>query len=888
MARRSTGKRKAGFLGFQSSEIAFIEDEMAALAAEYGLQVDGEVAANVSKRKQAKKARHRKPKPSAKPVKSVVERAQQQQQEPQSQSQALGQATGRRVQLLALQVARLELQKQKAKKNADDCDDDGHDSNPNQQARILSKLRALLPEGGALGRCVVPGCNCSSGSRELVLSTRSDPLDPSDGDSELFQSDLVRHTQCKRCQHGALQHAVVVVYESDKKKDATAASSAASGLPSGGQRLLSALYALVRLVRVSGSVYASREWTRSSMALLEELLTRMKRQFAAGGTQNGQKSAGELQQEKQLVGELQTLAKRAQQAIGASGRDELKVELACLCDQMYFHCYYACIVLYGRGCAAVPAPDAHLRQLLVFAPESAAQLEAFLNRELVTDEDDEGRDEERSRLAVVESLALPLAEVGKSASDYKRALTQFEDACAQNPLLSIYHSRLQEGVRLFYEEGVGMNGEMDAVLANPSGSSVSASGLTPAGAKNSKKKPQKKHYRRERKAGSAGETEAADGTGKATLVEMPSYPLLAQWRNNCRDWCCHLFAYATPTQEALETVASYTPLVEMGAGTGYWSALLQQRDVDIVAYDKCPPSTKSQQSGSGSGGGSKHKAQQNAYHGQVPPFCSIGTGGPEVLKQEGMAGRNLLLCYPPPGDDMAVNCARFFQGECIVHIGEWQGDTGDRRFEKELETKFTLEKEVALPNWGNSAYHLTVWRRNKAGSVADADAAHSLVTSCFRCGQSLREAVEHGNSEGDDYEDAPFKRCVLCKTNVYCSAACATRDRASHVAEHAKRLVFLSNEDALDFDNDAHFAPLVDVAALDTREQDAVAKRTSNWRALVGGDNASKQSDDDSGGESGSDGEDDEDEDGDSDGGEEEQEPARKPARAAFAFNFSA
>jgi hypothetical protein len=253
--RRSTGKRKAGFLGFQSGEIAFIEDEMAALAAEYGLQVDGEVAANVSKRKQAKKARHRKPMASAKPAKPVVaERARQPEQE-KEQQQVVRDADVRNVRLLALQVARLE--RQKAKRSADDGDDD-REERSSQHPRILSKLRALLPEGGALGRCVVPGCNCAHGSRELELSTRSDAADDNN-DAELFQSDLVRLALCKRCQHGALQHAVVVVHESDKKKDASAAPSAASGLPSGGQRLLSALYTLVRLVRVSGSVYA-RAW----------------------------------------------------------------------------------------------------------------------------------------------------------------------------------------------------------------------------------------------------------------------------------------------------------------------------------------------------------------------------------------------------------------------------------------------------------------------------------------------------------------------------------------------------------------------------------------------------------------------------------------------------
>ena len=42
--------------------------------------------------------------------------------------------------------------------------------------------------------------------------------------------------------------------------------------------------------------------------------------------------------------------------------------------------------------------------------------------------------------------------------------------------------------------------------------------------------------------------------------------------------------------DALSAVASLNrPVVEMGAGTGYWTALLRQKGVDVVAYDAHPP-----------------------------------------------------------------------------------------------------------------------------------------------------------------------------------------------------------------------------------------------------------------------------------------------------------
>ena len=79
-------------------------------------------------------------------------------------------------------------------------------------------------------------------------------------------------------------------------------------------------------------------------------------------------------------------------------------------------------------------------------------------------------------------------------------------------------------------------------------------------------------------------------------------------------------------------MAKYALLVEIGAGPGYWSSLLQRRGVDIVAYDKTPPSNEG--------------ASGNVYHGHVPPFCSVSQAGPEVLGREGLAKHSLFLCLP--------------------------------------------------------------------------------------------------------------------------------------------------------------------------------------------------------------------------------------------------
>ena len=47
--------------------------------------------------------------------------------------------------------------------------------------------------------------------------------------------------------------------------------------------------------------------------------------------------------------------------------------------------------------------------------------------------------------------------------------------------------------------------------------------------------------------------------------------------------------FGVPNEAALALVAKYGPLVEVGAGTGYWAALLRARGVDVDAYDVQPP-----------------------------------------------------------------------------------------------------------------------------------------------------------------------------------------------------------------------------------------------------------------------------------------------------------
>ena len=159
-----------------------------------------------------------------------------------------------------------------------------------------------------------------------------------------------------------------------------------------------------------------------------------------------------------------------------------------------------------------------------------------------------------------------------------------------------------------------------------------------------------------------------------------------------------LFSWAVPNTRALDVLAAYAPLVECGAGMGYWAALLRARGVDIAAYDAAPPG----------------RASKNAFHrrGREPWTDVLRASSIAAVRRH--RDRTLVLCWPPYGDDGAsYSVLRAYRGETFLYIGEPdEGATGSVRFRRELALNWTLAKTVALPRWPRLRDTLMVYRRN--------------------------------------------------------------------------------------------------------------------------------------------------------------------------------
>ncbi|HXG40492.1 MAG TPA: hypothetical protein VNJ28_06075, partial [Candidatus Limnocylindrales bacterium] len=135
-----------------------------------------------------------------------------------------------------------------------------------------------------------------------------------------------------------------------------------------------------------------------------------------------------------------------------------------------------------------------------------------------------------------------------------------------------------------------------------------------------------------------------------------------------------LFAWAIPTEEALTTLARLGPLVEGGAGTGYWAALLQARGVDVVAYDLYPPGAE----------------EPNRFHRTARSWTTVQRAT-SVEAARRHPDRSLFLCWPPVDDEASYRPLRAYAGEVVAYVGDpASGATGSPMFHRELERNWTL------------------------------------------------------------------------------------------------------------------------------------------------------------------------------------------------------
>jgi len=154
-----------------------------------------------------------------------------------------------------------------------------------------------------------------------------------------------------------------------------------------------------------------------------------------------------------------------------------------------------------------------------------------------------------------------------------------------------------------------------------------------------------------------------------------------------------LYAWAVPDTKAILTLANYSSLIEIGAGTGYWAGLIKQAGGDIVCYDSIPP---------------KENCGNNWRH--TKTYFEVNEGGPHKLLEH--PDRTLFLCWAPYDQPMAIDCMRNYRGNILCWVGEGHGGcTGDEAFWEYVDEFFVEKTKVKIPQWDGIHDFLVVYER---------------------------------------------------------------------------------------------------------------------------------------------------------------------------------
>jgi hypothetical protein len=152
------------------------------------------------------------------------------------------------------------------------------------------------------------------------------------------------------------------------------------------------------------------------------------------------------------------------------------------------------------------------------------------------------------------------------------------------------------------------------------------------------------------------------------------------------------FSYVLPEPRLLRVVRRCSPLVELGAGTGYWTYLLRLTGADVVAYDNVPI------------GG----LRDNRYHPDVRPWTEVIEGDLDVLPLHG--DRSLLICWPPIYSAL-WEALSFYHGDCVIYVGDHGGRTARLAGLSEAFRLVELHPAVAMDPAPDRPAELGVWRR---------------------------------------------------------------------------------------------------------------------------------------------------------------------------------
>lgn len=159
------------------------------------------------------------------------------------------------------------------------------------------------------------------------------------------------------------------------------------------------------------------------------------------------------------------------------------------------------------------------------------------------------------------------------------------------------------------------------------------------------------------------------------------------------------YSFAIPNEEAIKTIGKYSPILEVGCGTGYWAYELIKAGANIVPTDPGMETLPSE------------RYLFNTQHVPIGIF-----NGLEALEK--YPNRTLLIVWPSYDSPWATEVIRSYRGDTFIYIGEWSGGCcANDSFWEEVESNWEEIESVRIPQWYGIRDCLFVLKRKDRGNV---------------------------------------------------------------------------------------------------------------------------------------------------------------------------
>jgi hypothetical protein len=159
-----------------------------------------------------------------------------------------------------------------------------------------------------------------------------------------------------------------------------------------------------------------------------------------------------------------------------------------------------------------------------------------------------------------------------------------------------------------------------------------------------------------------------------------------------RDEFVQKFGFAILTDNIVEVLKKYSPILEVGAGSGYWASELQKAGVDIVATDALDYA--------------KYTPVWSAHNYTVV----VPLKGVEAVQK--YPDRALLLVWPSYAANWATDSLKAFKGSTVLYVGEGDGGcTANDEFHQILRTEFEEIEDISMSQFWGIHDRLTIYKR---------------------------------------------------------------------------------------------------------------------------------------------------------------------------------